>query len=306
VRTDGDMREPVDSAPSDASVFGVPPGTTWFMFGGAAVFTAFAALGLALAVSKSDRFSVGLGFVAAVGFGSLATLGLRSFTRLRARIALNETGIWYLPHSGKCTFIPWKDVSNVKADDTGQRLVLTDASKRREIRVEYQLQHFKNVRDSVLAHSAAQIHEHASSLTCFHRTWVNKVIFAVVGSPFLIISWVNYKQGLNGMPLFFPLCFGIMAGIMVVMDPLRGSITSEAVTIEYPGWKRTILFDSITRIAIEDVHSRGNAWAAVVIERKKNGPIKLFRFNEGSVALHDALQTAWINAGQRKEPADRC
>jgi hypothetical protein len=296
------MRETVGSVPSDATVFGFPAGTKWFVFGGAALFSVLA-VALPALVMPTGRFSLGAASLWFVVSGSLAAASWLSFARLRARIALNETGIWYLPPSGSYTFLAWKDVSRVRADDTGQRLVLTDTSKHREIKIEYQVEHFSTVRDFVLAHSAAQIHECASNLTCFHRTWINKAILAVFGSPFLIASWMSYKQGERGMPLFVPLCVCIVAGVGIALDPLRVSITSDAVVIAYPGWKRTIPFGSITNIAIEDVRSRGNVWAAVVIERKKNRPIRLFRFREGSLALHDALRTAWTNAGQRQAPA---
>jgi hypothetical protein len=292
------------TAPSNAAVFCVPSSTAWFVFGGGIVFLAFSFLGLALAFSKSsDRLSLGLGLAAAAGFGIFAVVAFRSFVRLRGKIAINEDGIWYLPHRGNGTSIQWKDISAVKADDTGQRLVLSDDLQRKTIRIEYQLKSFREIRDFVIAHTTAQIQRYASNLTVFHRTWINKIILAILGGPFLVVSWLSYRQGLVGLPLFVPLCLGMLSIISIVMDPLRVSIASDAVIVEYPGWSRTVLFDSIGKITIQDVQNRGNTWAAVVIERKKHRSIKLFRFREGSVALHEALQKAWEHAGGNQEPA---
>lgn len=297
METDGLVQDPVNPVPSNASAFSVPPGTVWLVFGGACVFTAFSVLGAALAFFRSsDRLSLCIGLAAAVGFGAGAILALRCFNLLRARIALNETGIWYLPYRGQNTFISWKDVSSLKADDTGQRLILTDASQNRAIKVEYQLENFKRLREAVLAHTTMQRCMHAENLTTFHRTWINKIVLAVLGFPFLVVSFLSYREGLAGAPLLIPFCIGILAVISIVMDPLAVSIVSEAVVIKYPGWKRSISFDSIRKIAIQDVYSRGNTWLAVVIERTKHRPIRLFRFNEGSIALHEALEKAWEHA----------
>jgi hypothetical protein len=70
------------------------------------------------------------------------------------------------------------------------------------------------------------------------------------------------------------------------------------VVIAYPGWRRTIDLHSITGISLKDIpDSKGNVWAAVIINRQNGKPIKLFRFREGSIALRDALQSAWHAAG---------
>jgi len=45
------------------------------------------------------------------------------------------------------------------------------------------------------------------------------------------------------------------------------------------------------------VPMRGNVWVAVLIERRQGKPVRLFRFREGSVALHDALQSAYQSHG---------
>ncbi len=81
--------------------------------------------------------------------------------------------------------------------------------------------------------------------------------------------------------------------VLILRDPQRVVIAESAVVIEYLGWKRTIPFDSITGIGIKDVSDRGNTWAAVSIERKNQRPIMLYRFREGSIALSEALRSAW-------------
>ena len=70
--------------------------------------------------------------------------------------------------------------------------------------------------------------------------------------------------------------------------------------ITYPGWKQNIDFRTISGISLTDIAvGKGNVWAAVIINRQNDKPIKLFRFREGSIALRDALQSAWKAAADR-------
>jgi hypothetical protein len=109
-------------------------------------------------------------------------------------------------------------------------------------------------------------------------------------------------QGQPGLSLFFIGFAGLSLGA-ITPDPVSVEIMREAVVVEYPGWKRAIPFDAISSIALKDVHNRSNVWAAVVLERRQGKPIRLFRFREGSVALHDTLQSAWQSVGGDQESA---
>jgi hypothetical protein len=267
----------------------------WMMLGCSLLCFGLMAVGLAwpLIDPQHDSLAIEVPFV--VGLGLFAALTLRSCVRFRDSIAANSDGIWYLPRKGESTFISWCDVASLKAHDTQQRLVLADATGSRSIRLEYQLEDFGRLREFVLTNTA-----HASPANVFHRTWINKVILLSGTVIFLVLAWLSHHQGQLGPSLFF-IGFASLSLGAITQDPVGVEITREAVIVEYPGWKRTIPFDAISSITLKDVHNRGNVWAAVVIELRQGKPIRLFRFREGSVALHDTLQSAWQSAVESHE-----
>lgn len=127
----------------------------------------------------------------------------------------------------------------------------------------------------------------------------------------MIISAQSYREGVAG-GFYVTLVFGVYAILLIALDPVSLSIDADRLVISYPLWRRTIPFNSITGITLQDVNWRGNVWAAVVIERQRKRSIKLFRFRPGSIALNDALQSAWrtsqasrIHAGTRSEAMSR-
>jgi hypothetical protein len=266
------------------------------MLGCSLFFLGFMAFTLALPLIDPIHASLAIVLVCVPVFGLFATLGLRSFGRLRDSVAVNSEGIWYLPLKGESTFIAWRDVANVRADDTGQRLVLVDGTGGRSIRLEYQLEDFGRLREFVLRHTAESARRCAPGVNIFHRTRINKVILLGFAVPCLFLARLSFHQGQPRASLFFIGLAGLIVASLT-QDPTRAVITRDAVVIKYPGWKRTIPFDVISGIVLADVCDRGNVWAAVIIERWQGRPLKLFRFREGSLALHDALYSAWRSAG---------
>jgi hypothetical protein len=114
---------------------------------------------------------------------------------------------------------------------------------------------------------------------------------------FLSFAWLSLHQGQPVPSLLFIGVAGLFL-VALARDPTRVVITRETVVVKYLGWKRTIPFDTISGIVLADVQDRGNVWAAVIIERRQGGPLKLFRFREGSIALREALDSAWRSAGK--------
>jgi hypothetical protein len=284
-----DSLVPVQPVPADALVFKFPRGLAWFMFGVACISFGFMIFVLAMQTLKPSHGSLVIALLGVAMCGLFATLTLRSFSRLRDSVAVSSEGIWYLPRKGEPTFIAWFDVASVKANDTLQRLVLTDARSHRSIRLEYQLTNFGKLRDFVLGHTAAQTRLDANAPSIFHRSWINKGLLLFYAALFIFFAYLSHVHFLIGIA-----CLLLVA---ITQDPLCLVITSEAAVIKYPGWGQTIPLCSISGIELIDVNNSGNVWAAVVIKRKDKKPIKLYRFREGSLALHDALQAAWSLAG---------
>ena len=299
IGVDEAVRKSIKGLPTDVSIFGFPSGLSWMMLGATCLFGAAAVAGPTMAVlHPSDRGSVAIAICSLVAFGGFSALTLRAFFRFRDSVAVNREGVLYLPKSGEPKFISWSD-ADVRADDTGQRLVITDQAKTEKIRLEYQLENFSKLREIVLEHTASQIHRNAIGIRVFHRTWINKIILATFSLVFLLLSVAFVGQAAGG-PSFFLLALGAAPVLLIVRDPLRVVITESAVVIEYPGWNRKIPFDSISGIEIKDVSDRGNTWAAVSIARKNQRPTMLYRFREGSLALSEALQSAWREHADQK------
>jgi hypothetical protein len=158
----------------------------------------------------------------------------------------------------------------LRADDTQQRLVLLDATGARRVRLEYQLENFGQLRDFVLRHAAVATRL-CGAASVFHRTWINKGILLGGAVLLLLIARLSLHQGQPGVSLFFIGLAGLLL-VALTQDPTRVLITGDAVVIEYPGRKRTIPFNTIREIMLADVYSRGNVWAAVIIERQQGMP----------------------------------
>jgi len=90
-------------------------------------------------------------------------------------------------------------------------------------------------------------------------------------------------------------CLLILVVYQQISHPKRGSLGIATVCVAMFAAFGLIAFRSSGRLA----DGKGNVWAAVIINRQNGKPIKLFRFREGSIALRDALQSAWKAAVDR-------
>lgn len=288
------------SLPIDALVFKFPRNLAWMMLGCGSLFFGFSVFILAWRLTNPADASLTIVLPSLAVFGFPTALCLRWFGRLRDSVAVSPEGIWYLPRKRESIFIAWRDVADVRAQDTQQRLVLVDATGETRIRLEYQLDDFGRLRDYVLDHTVAtRLRQPTTSV--FHRTWINKCVLLCGALPLLLSAWLSFHQG-QPMPSLLFVGFAGLLLVALMRDPTRVVITKKGVLIEYPGWKRTIPFDAISGIVLTDQQDRGNVWAAVVIERRQEAPLKLFRFREGSIALREALDSAWRSAGKDDQP----
>jgi hypothetical protein len=278
--------------PSNALMFEYSISLRILMLGCAIVCGAFISAVVVMQLTQPGRGSLLLVILVFALFGTGGIYSLQMARRFRDRIAVNSEGIWCLGKEGPSSFIAWPEVAAVKANDTMQRLTVTDASETRNIRVEYQLSKFASLREFILSHASADALQAYSALRLFHRSWINKVILTILALPYLLIVAFDYRGGSAG-PQCCLLALGACPLVIAAFDPVNLTIDSGGFVIRYPLWKRFIPFDSISGITLKDVRSRGNVWPAVVIERPGKRRIRLFRFREGSIALRDSLQSAW-------------
>jgi hypothetical protein len=287
------LRNP--STQANATTFKFTAGTATVLLVWSILCFCIALFGLYHLVFDPGPGSIGIAAVAAL----LATTGFfafRSSHRFRDTVAVNADGIWYLSRRrGESTYIAWSEVATVDAFDTQQRLLLRDASASRRIRLEYQLKDFSKLRDFVLSHATSCQKPNGPSPSLFHRTWIYKCIL-LCGAGFCFL-YAHFAEG-QIVPAAIAIGFGVACLALLAQDPTTVEITKAAVVIAYPGWKRTIDLRSITTISFKDIHDvKGNVWAAVIVNHPNGRPIKLLRFREGSVVLHNALKSAWNAAG---------
>jgi hypothetical protein len=285
---------PIDipSPPADATLFAFPPGLSGTMFFGSLFF---GGIGIALTlmfISDPSTFSFCFMVLGIIVMLPMSILAYRTGQRCRDSVAVSSTGVWYLPRKDRPTYMPWSEVATVRAEDTWQRLLLLDCTGAKRIRLEYQLQNFGQLRDFVSHHVTPVSETYPSGEATFHRTLINKAILALFSMTTLSLGLISYRQGQS--PTIF--IAGAVCLLLVVMfDPNRVVVGPSSIVIFYPCWKREVRFDDVKSVDLTDIRSRGNVWAAVVIGRRRGKPIRLFRFREGSLALHQAVTSAWAS-----------
>lgn len=278
--------------PTDALIFKFPASLRIVMLGCAIVCLGFIASVVVMQVVKPEHGSLILLLLSFVLCGTGLVYSLRVVRSSADRIAVSSEGIWSLAKNSTSSFIAWSDVTAVKANDTMQRLIVADASARRIIRAEYQLENFGVLREFISSHTNALVRQTSPGTRVFHRTWINKIILTVFGLPFLILFVQCYREGVAD-GFYFGLALWACTLVLIALDPVTVTIDPGSLLIRYPLWSRSISFDSISGIVLKDVSSRGNVWTAVVIERRQERSVRLFRFREGSIALKDTLESAW-------------
>lgn len=282
--------------PDDATRFKMSSAIVWLLRVATVLVLSF--LVIPIIGVMTDRNGVAIGILAAsvVVCGVLSAYCWRAQARALNQFAVNETGIWRLPPKDEPLFIAWSDIGSVRADDTAQRLILSDRSGGRTLWLEYQLDDFSILRDYVLQHTTPASLVGAAGQSVFHRTWINKGVMALVSTPFLVFAVAAYPHDGPGLSLIL-LVVALLCLAPILGDPLSLSIETSGFVIHYPGWKRKIPFGEITSVTLNEENSnQGNVWAVVVIALKHRKPIKLYRFREGSLALRQALQDALSSA----------
>jgi len=260
------------------------------------VFLGFLAGAFGVLMTDHRPGAIGLVVACVLLFGTLAAYCWRAQGRALDQFAVDETGIWRLPRKGAPLFIAWPDVGSVRADDTMQRLIVSDRSGAHAIWLEYQLDDFPTLRDYVLRHATSTPRANSAIGAVYHRTWINKGVILLLTAPFWVSAPFAFLQDgprTGAVYLVFALVFVLPGAAVIMRDPSSLSIGTKRFVIHYPGWKREIPFSEIVSVALGDENTaNGNVWAVVVISLKHRKPIKLYRFREGSLALLQALQDA--------------
>jgi hypothetical protein len=281
--------------PSDTAYFRFPTSLKWLTSGLTIAWVGLMAFALILQLTDLKHASLTIIVLTVAMLGAGAVGLLQIFDRAGDTVAVNSDGLWYLHPGGDAIFIAWSDVGSVRALDFAQRLVVTDTAASKKIKLEYQLENFEKLRAFVLDRTSS-MRLHAPALTIFHRNWVNRGFMLGSYAACSLTALLASRQGQRGDGLLF-LGFAVLSFAGLTQEVASVEILNDAILIKYLGWRRTVPDDGISNIVIVDLHDRGNVHAAVIIKRLHGKPLKLFGFREGSVALHDALSSAWTSRG---------
>ena len=224
---------------------------------------------------------------------------LRSFSRLRYRVAVSDDGIRYMPHGDSPTFLQWSEIANLELRERlgDARLVISDATRLRQMNLDYRLDRFQDLLSFVADH-ATNCDPHPPLPSSFHigyleQTVVVIVFFVAIGGS---IYFVRTGQSINAPATAFGL-FALIPVAMLAALPHSMTVSTDSIVINYLGWRREIAVASVTgvRFGIER-GSRGSVWTVVWLDRLEGRPIKLRGFSEGSMALYYCLRDAWQTA----------
>jgi YD repeat-containing protein len=294
----------VPAIPADATIFKFVAGTAWWATLIALIIsTAETVLVLHNAWSTPDPTTRIFQIPQGLFFGLVAELNWRLFRRSLDRVAVSPEGIWRVQRDGT-RYLAWRDVANVRANDQQQRLDLIDASGAAAVRVDYQLGNFEALRDFILSHAAQSLRALSQGTGTFHRNAERKIFRGAAGLILLFIASNFYEHnGLHGITVSAAVAGAVIAFVLILVEPMNVVVGHDSFAIHYLGYKRTIAFRSVAKISIRDVRTRRDVEAIVVIERSNGANIRLAQFNEGSVALYEALKSAWKAAGGVEEPS---
>jgi hypothetical protein len=85
-------------------------------------------------------------------FGWIAMIDLRLLRATGDRIAVDASGIWYLPAHGPIELILWDSIQMVKAHEVARYLEITEVRGPSKIKVEYGLDKFDTLKQVITQH----------------------------------------------------------------------------------------------------------------------------------------------------------
>lgn len=277
---------------SSATYFHLPSSLRWLMIVCLVALLGFIAFFLTLPIFEPGRKFLVIAAIDAAGFGAFALLAGGSIRKSWDRVAVDDAGIWYLPHKASPVLLRWEEIASVEAREIGmQRLMLSDASGFKKIKLEYHLENFDKLCDIVLTRTAT-LRAQTPTRSIFNRNYVNRgfwlfglVFFA--GCALLALRSGQTKAAL-GLVIFAAIYL-----YDLMREPSKITISPQSFRIDYLGWYRVVPFDTVTNIELVTVRDL-DVSAAVLIENTKSRAFTLMGFQGGSVALYDSLRAAWL------------
>ena len=106
---------------------------------------------------------------------------LRTFSHLRYRIAVSDDGIRYMPHGDSPIFLQWSEIANLELRERlgDARLVISDATRLRQMNLDYRLDRFQDLLSFVADH-ATNCDPHPPLPSSFHIGYLEQTVVVIV------------------------------------------------------------------------------------------------------------------------------
>lgn len=286
------------SAPAVGAKYYRYPGPILVLGWVGAIFCAFVVVCGAIAAWSTGKLGV---IIADLG-SSLFLLWIASrcvamIGYARDGFALDEQGLWWLPHNRDPQFTAWADIVRLKVDDFMQRLVVT----RRPggaFQAEYQLTDFQTFSDALVSRAAPGSYLPPETQSVFYVGVAAKLSLTMLLAPLFVATLLSFAAGSRGG---LPACaLTIGAWIWLTWrEPTAVRIGHDAFVIQWLAWRRTIPFAYVQSVSLVDDDSGRNYVSRVTLRLKIGKPIVIARFRDGSLGVYHALR----NALDRSRPA---
>lgn len=266
----------------------------WLHIGSLVLFVAL--IGGSLILASLDDSGKGrpylLPILTMIVFGPLIWYGLRILRILDDYVQVDESGIWYVSPNQRRLFVQWRDIAAVRARDVLQRLELSDAYGRVVMKVEYQLENFERLRAVIYERTRAHLKNDSERHT-FSKGRSLRVGYGVAIVMFGAAALWAWLEG-------EPWAAGGFLGVTVyavatfLFETQWLEVTPEGPVIASLVRRRVLPFESIAEISLRNVSEQyGNAVATVHLHLIDGKMLQLTGFQEGSLALYKALESAW-------------
>jgi hypothetical protein len=222
----------------------------------------------------------------------MTVLGFYVFKTARGGVATADEGIWWIYPEEPSVFLAWREISEIRERSYLKCLVLSDSTRVRQIRVEYQVDDFNDLRELILSKATSR-NSGLRQRVVFHQRTSFYLVFGGIGVLFLVVSIASIK-GLHfgaAIPLFFAcLSFGLL-----LVTPKSVRIHEDRFVVSSPLRKQTVYYKDIRNIDLRNVEFRNNPAPIVFVESSgKRTELGLMR--EGSIALYETLRDRWRQA----------
>jgi hypothetical protein len=162
----------------------------------------------------------------------------------------------------------------------------------RKINLEYQLENFDYLREIILERARNRTTSGSVPVVFYRPSWI-LIPFVGIG---LFFGWLAYVlfRGSKQPEAWVALGFALLVAFILLIQPVAIRILDDRVIFQYVCWRKSIGFDKISRVTLQNVCGSHDARIpTVIIERINGRPIKVAGLHGGSIGVYEALLSVW-------------